>query len=315
MGVGALVGGSLVSGLIASRAAGRAADVQADASEAAVAEQQRQFDLTRSDLAPYRNAGGNALAALQYELGLSERPTFGAPPAPAAAGGMPSSSPAAAPGATGPIPVSGVNMAEVERLRGMLRPEDHDEGYDRRIAREHNAPLRAQIDSMLTSIGAPVPAAGAPASGVPATVGQPAAAGGQPAAAGGGFEYRGFQETPGYAYAMEQDQRGLERMAAARGMRLSGATLNEAGRRAQGRANQEYGTYLNRLSGLSGTGQTATNAGAQFGASTAGNIGNALMAGGQARASGYAGQNQAFQGTMDNMFNIYAMNQAGMFGG
>jgi hypothetical protein len=72
----AIIGGSVISSL----AGGDAADTQAqatrdassttaDATNRATAEQQRQFDLTRSDLAPYRAAGTTALGQLGTGVG------------------------------------------------------------------------------------------------------------------------------------------------------------------------------------------------------------------------------------------------------
>src|SRR5690242_21568082 len=61
----AVVGGAIIS----SNAAGDAADSQAASSAASIAEQQRQFDLTRGDYAPYREAGTKALGQLQTEIG------------------------------------------------------------------------------------------------------------------------------------------------------------------------------------------------------------------------------------------------------
>lgn len=58
------VGGSLLGSALQSDAAGDAADASRAASEASIAEQKRQFDLTRSDYAPYREVGTNALREL-----------------------------------------------------------------------------------------------------------------------------------------------------------------------------------------------------------------------------------------------------------
>ena len=68
-------------------------------------------------------------------------------------------------------------------------------------------------------------------------------------------------------------------------------------------------------------GSASTTAGAQLGQQSASNIGNLLAQQGQARASGYAGMNQAVQGTLGNLAGI-GMNlanpynpYAGAFGG
>lgn len=67
---GAAIGAAGVLGgaLISSNSAGNAADSQASSSAAAIAEQQRQFDLTRGDEAPYRAAGTQALGQLQTSI-------------------------------------------------------------------------------------------------------------------------------------------------------------------------------------------------------------------------------------------------------
>ena len=65
---GAVVVGSVASGYMASSAAGDAADAQSEASANATGEQRRQFDLTRSDYAPYREAGTKALGQLETDI-------------------------------------------------------------------------------------------------------------------------------------------------------------------------------------------------------------------------------------------------------
>lgn len=60
----ATIGGALIS----SDSASNAADTQAASTAAGIAEQQRQFDLTRSDFAPYRAAGTQALGQLQTDI-------------------------------------------------------------------------------------------------------------------------------------------------------------------------------------------------------------------------------------------------------
>ncbi len=54
--------------LLGSNAAGKAADSQQAATNAAIAEQRRQYDLNRADFAPYRQAGVNALSQLTGEI-------------------------------------------------------------------------------------------------------------------------------------------------------------------------------------------------------------------------------------------------------
>lgn len=68
--IGAAIGSAVIGASSASKARRsqeRAADAQLDLSR-------EQFDQTRADLQPFRQAGGNALAAYQSELGLGAAP-------------------------------------------------------------------------------------------------------------------------------------------------------------------------------------------------------------------------------------------------
>jgi hypothetical protein len=60
--------GAVLGGLLENDATNNAADAQRDSSAAAVAEQRRQYDLTREDYAPYREAGVNALGQFATEI-------------------------------------------------------------------------------------------------------------------------------------------------------------------------------------------------------------------------------------------------------
>lgn len=68
---GAMVGssiGGMLDGQSESNAAQSASDAQSNATNASIAEQRRQYDLTRGDYAPYREAGVSALGTLQSEM-------------------------------------------------------------------------------------------------------------------------------------------------------------------------------------------------------------------------------------------------------
>ena len=62
------IGASLIGGAMQSDAAGNAAASQAASSAEAIAEQRRQYDLTRGDYAPYREVGVNALRDLAGQV-------------------------------------------------------------------------------------------------------------------------------------------------------------------------------------------------------------------------------------------------------
>jgi hypothetical protein len=67
----AAIGGSLVSGLFGMSSASKAAKAQKKAAAAQLAEQKRQYEQTRGDLAPWRQTGGNALDRVAGSLGLN----------------------------------------------------------------------------------------------------------------------------------------------------------------------------------------------------------------------------------------------------
>jgi hypothetical protein len=68
----ALIGGgaALVGGYMASQSVSDAADTQAASTASGIGEQRRQYDLTRGDYAPYREAGARALGGL--EAGINQ---------------------------------------------------------------------------------------------------------------------------------------------------------------------------------------------------------------------------------------------------
>lgn len=70
--LGGIIGGitNLIGGGKSSKGAERAAQYQAQAAREGIAEQRRQFDLTRGDFAPYQQAGQQALERLSALMGL-----------------------------------------------------------------------------------------------------------------------------------------------------------------------------------------------------------------------------------------------------
>ena len=128
------------------------------------------------------------------------------------------------------------------------------------------------------------------------------------------FGMQQFQQDPGYAFRMSEGMKALERSAAARGGLLSGGMLRGAQRYGQDLASQEYMNAFNRyqaernarlnpLQSLAGVGQTATNQLGQAGQAMASNVGQALGAAAQARASGYIGGANALTGALGTYLN------------
>jgi hypothetical protein len=136
------------------------------------------------------------------------------------------------------------------------------------------------------------------------------------------FSMADYEADPGYAFRQAEGMKAIERSAAARGGALSGGALRGVQRYGQGLASEEYGNAFNRyqtqqgnrfnrLAGLAGVGQTANAATGQAGSNYANavtgisqanatNQGNAILAAGNARASGYAGMGNAFASAPTN---------------
>ena len=108
---------------------------------------------------------------------------------------------------------------------------------------------------------------------------------------------------PSYSFRFQEGLKALDRQAAARGGLISGGALKAAQRYGQDVASTEFGNAYNRLAGLAGVGQTATNtlgsAAGQFGA----NAGNLMTSGAAARASGYVGGANALTGGLNQYLN------------
>ena len=129
-----------------------------------------------------------------------------------------------------------------------------------------------------------------------------------------------FQQDPGYAFRMSEGMKGLERSAAARGGLLSGATMKGIQRFGQNLASQEYtnafdryqterNARLNPLQSLAGIGQTSTNQLGAAGQTMASNVGQAMGASAQARASGYMGGANALSGALGQYMNYNQQQQ------
>lgn len=128
----------------------------------------------------------------------------------------------------------------------------------------------------------------------------------------------GFENDAGYLFMRDEMQRGVERGAAARGGLFSGGSQADLAARLGGLANTTAGDYWNRLAGRAGQGQVATSGLASLGANMAGNIGNALQNGANARASSYynqANNNSQLAAGLGGMFNNWYQNNSANNGG
>ena len=139
------------------------------------------------------------------------------------------------------------------------------------------------------------------------------------------FTMDDYEADPGYAFRLEQGNRGVQASAAARGGVLSGGTLKALARYNQDSASQEYGAAYNRwtqnttdrynrIAAVAGVGQTATNSGIAAGANNtanqmagAGQVASNTLAAGNARASQYVATGNAIGGAVGQVGSYLAL--------
>lgn len=133
-----------------------------------------------------------------------------------------------------------------------------------------------------------------------------------------------LQIDPGYGFRFGEGMKALERSAAARGGLLSGSMLKGAQRYGQEMGSMEYqnafdramrqrSVVTNALSGLGGLGPTSAGEMAGAARNYATGAGNAMMTGGQARASGYIGQANALSNALSQGAMGYGLARGGYF--
>lgn len=125
---------------------------------------------------------------------------------------------------------------------------------------------------------------------------------GQPAATP---EQLGFTTSPGYQFRLDQGVKAAERSAASRGLLGSGAAMKAVQRYGEGLAASEYGDWWNRLAGMAGVGQAATNTTVAAGQNATNGITSAIGAAGNARASSYANTGSAINSGLNNIMSAY----------
>lgn len=280
MGIGALAAGSVVSGLISSNASSRAADAASDASEANIAESARQFDLMRADTAGTRFHGNNAQNAQASMLGL---PQYTAAPS--------------------DVPEIQEIITQAPQMRpqfqgwndgnpnGLVQPQPEmgtGPGAATSTFRVGDATFdtRDAAQSYVNTLGQAT------------TEAEP-------------YE---FTASPGYQFRLNEGLNALTSQANARGMSLSGASLQEAQRYGEGLAADDYWTQFNALGSLSGAGQVAVNNSASLGAQMANSNSQNRIYAANAQGTAYQNQANAFGGTLNNLATLGGYAQSGMFG-
>lgn len=127
----------------------------------------------------------------------------------------------------------------------------------------------------------------------------------------------GFFESPDYQFNLSQGIGAIDRGAASRGSLFSGGTDADRMRFGAGLASQEYGNYFSRLQQNAGMGQQAAGAAGGFGQQNALAQGGNLLGAGQARASAYGAQGDAWGNALGSVAGFagqYAGNRGSTYG-
>ena len=110
-----------------------------------------------------------------------------------------------------------------------------------------------------------------------------------------------WQQDPGYQFRLEEGQKAVQRSAAAKTGALSGAAVKAMNNYTQDYASAEYGNIYNRLGTLSQLGQTSASNSSSLYQRAGEYMGDSMQRAGDARASGYVGNNNANQGLYRNI--------------
>ncbi len=267
-------GGSILGTIIGAKSAKKAAGQQADAARGQLDLQRDIFETTEANQAPFIEGGQLALEGLLFELGLGDAPTIGG--------------------------TSQFNVGE--------RAFDNREEADAFLESE-----RRRFSKV--NAGSPQIVANEKDGGFRIVSATPTPATFDTSQFGGvnpftlqvedtstpGTTFGGFQESPGFKFGMQQGINAVDASASASGSLFSGSTLQALNEFGQGFASLGRGTFLDRLAGLVGSGQNATNALASSGSAFAAGGSEALAGLGNAKSAGTIGFGNALTGGLNSL--------------
>lgn len=294
----AIGGATLVNGLMSSNAASNAASGATNAANQSNATNQAQYNQTRADATPWRNAGGASMNQLGYLMGL---PGYGPQGGSlgSSMGGPRTVMGGLGTGPEGRVPKQQSGIEGATANGGPLQLSNDQQsawassGYDPSM-------LQSFQDAWSQGQGGSLGSAMGQDQGSPA---YNAAMGGY-GSLSTPFSATNFQTDPGYQFRLSEGAKALERSAASKGMTMSGAQQQALSRYNQGFASNEYGNVynrynndqtnlFNRLSGIAGSGQQSNQYMGTLGANMANLNGQNSM--GAATVSGNAGMYGAGQ--------------------
>lgn len=263
-------GASLLGGFLSSSSANKAAEAQEAIGREQIALQREIYDDTVQRVEPFYDSGQNALQALMFELGLGERPTFGgvAPEITTIAGAPTNAAPFRA-------RQDDEGGADYNMARQRYESQNPAVGADRYTVNGQVFDTREQAETYAN------------------------------ANLTGGYEYQGYQATPGYQFALDQGLDAINARAGASGGLDSGATRTALMEYGQELQNQYYGQYLDRLTGQAGDGLNAAALQGTAGTNYATGASNALANIGNAQAAGAVAQGNAWSNTLGDLGGMW----------
>lgn len=320
----AATGGSVASGVLGSRAAGKAAksqseaaayaaELQKQAADEALAFQKEQWQTTQQNYAPWLEAGKTGLDALLHGMGLGSLETTTTA----------AEDPYAGQRSQYQESVTGIK-SQIDALQQQLQSGALT-GVSAILAANQLNALNTELQSATKQLES-LPAA--PAADGTASITSGDSGKDYPVGYGDlmkDFSKEDFETDPGYQFRLDEGIKAIERSAAAKGGALSGGAVKSALQYNQGFASNEYSNAFNRyntqqankynrLAGLSGVGQSAAQQTAATGQAYANNAGNILTGsaqaqgdyatqGANARASGYMGGANAWGNAIGGITN------------
>tara|TARA_B100000780_G_scaffold79934_1_gene54326 strand:+ start:4204 stop:4950 length:747 start_codon:yes stop_codon:yes gene_type:complete len=126
----------------------------------------------------------------------------------------------------------------------------------------------------------------------------------------GSMNYDQFRNMPGYQFRMEEGQRAMDNSGSARGMTQSGAQMKALAKYGQGSADQGFNDWFNKQMQMSGMGMNAVSNQGNIDTSSAAGMGEMMVGGADARASGMIAKG----GIKNGLFNA-GLNAAMMMAG
>lgn len=279
--------GSIAGGVLGSRTAQNAGNAQVQSGRDAINAQIAMFNQSRADTLPWQTTGQGALNMLAQMYGL---PTM------AVGGGA----------GTGGIAVTGGEASQTGGRGGhnILNPGGFLEalrgrnGSGAQISALIHGPLGgAAPDPFLDSI-----VGGSGTAPMRFNLAGAGGAGTQQVAPGTGVaDFSQFYRTPDYLVARDEGIQALDRGAAARGGMYSGGHDADRMRFASNLGSQAFGNFQNNLFRLAGLGGQANSQLNSLGQNVASNVGNVFTNMGNARASSFLNQGQAWNNALQGV--------------